>query len=148
MNVDGKGFRDAILEMQRQKFSPLSPEPMSDAISRQGVHTFQEQEWHEAAFDGRVTFLDSSNIRADGVDNRRILRHGFLNDFSQLHGCQRAGGQFSSEVEADRVFKAIMVKDGSMQKTGQHGLRRSSLQSAFADGGPDAGVFRNSRVVH
>ena len=148
MNVDGKGFRDAILEMQRQKLSPLSPEPMSDAISRQGVDAFQEQEWHQTAFNGRVAFLDSSNIRANGVDNRRILGHGFLNDFSQLHGCQRAGGQFSGEVEADRVFKAIVVKDGSVQKTGQHGLRRGTLQSAFADGGPDAGVVRNSRVVH
>jgi hypothetical protein len=118
MNVDGKGFRDAILEMQRQKFSTLSPEPMGDAISRQGVHSFQEQEWHQTAFNGRVTFPDSSNIRADGVDNRRIPGHGFLNHFSQLHGCQSAGGQFSRQVEADRVFKAIMVKDGRVQKTG------------------------------
>ena len=121
---------------------------MGDAIPRQGVDSFQEQEWHQTAFNGRVTFPDSSNIRADGVDNRRILGHGFLNHFTQLHGCQSAGGQFSGEVEADRVFKAIMVKDGRVQKTGQHGLRRCSLQSAFADGGPNAGVFRNRRVVH
>ena len=138
MNIDREQFRDAALQMIREDFALLAPEPMRDAIGLQAAIAFEIEEGLQIRPARRIALAHHAHVARGLMRHLRIGGIGFADHFAQLQRRQIAVPELLRQVIRERVLDAVVVQDRGVQVGREQRLLRRRLHRLDAQLRPDA----------
>ncbi len=101
---------DLILQENRQRASPLSPQPVADTIGLQGMETLQIEQRRGVFIHRRVARAHRLNIAGGGGDHFRIGGVGLFHHFANGDRRHNRGSQLVGQHIAQRAAEIFMLE--------------------------------------
>jgi len=122
VNIHAELRTHAVLDQERQGAPTLLPQPVRYAVCLQRVKALVVQERDVKFTAGRIAVDHGAEIRAHGVEDRRLAVEGLQDHVPQQQGRQCGAVELVGEVEAEGALDGTVIEDRRVQVAREHGL--------------------------